>query len=150
MRDFEIQLFIDGMNFAKDEFYLDAIASMNELLEKFPESELADDAIFNIGLCYFNMNQFEKAVSFFARCINEYPEGTISVLNGGSEYGNIAAKCWYAMVNSYLALNRIKDAKIATDSLQKYSNSYVEKENGEKITFHTLALNLLNLYKTIK
>ena len=45
MRDIEIQLFSDGMNFAKEEFFLDAIANMNELIIKFPDSELVDDAI---------------------------------------------------------------------------------------------------------
>ena len=106
MRDIEIQLFSDGMNLAKDEFFLDAIANMNELIIKFPDSELVDDAIYNIGLCYFNMNQFEKAINYFNKCINEYPNGTISVLTGGNEYGNTAAKCYYAIMNCHLALGR--------------------------------------------
>ena len=37
MRDKEIQLFIEGVNLAKDEFFLDAIANMNELIIKFPD-----------------------------------------------------------------------------------------------------------------
>jgi tetratricopeptide (TPR) repeat protein len=146
MRDIEIQLFSDGMKFAKDEFYLDAISNMNELLVKFPDSELVDDATYNIGLCYFNMNQFEKAILFFKKCIDEYPDGTISVLTGGNEYGNISSKCWYAIMNSYLALGKIDDAKISLDALSNFSDSYVEQTNGDKITFQKLATNSFNLY----
>ena len=134
MRDIEIQLFSDGMNLAKDEFFLDAIANMNELIIKFPDSELVDDAIYNIGLCYFN------------KCINEYPNGTISVLTGGNEYGNTAAKCYYAIMNCQLALGKIDDAKITLAKLSAYKDSYVEQENREKISYENLASKALQIF----
>jgi len=146
MRDTEIQLFSDGMNLAKEEFFLDAIANMNELIMKFPDSELVDDAIYNIGLCYFNMNQFVKAINYFNKCIDEYPDGTISVLTGGNEYGNTAAKCYYAIMNCHLALGQIDDAKITLNKLSAYKDSYVEQENREKISYENLANKALQIF----
>lgn len=139
MRDKEIQLFSDGMISAKDELFFDAIANMNELIKQFPDSELVDDAIYNIGLCYFNMNQFDKAITYFNRCIVEVPNGTISVLTGGNEYGHTAAKCYYAIMNCHLALGKIDDAKIALNNMANYPDSYVQLENDEKLTYETLA-----------
>ena len=146
MRDTEIQLFIEGMNSAKDEFFLEAIAHMHQLVKDFPDSELVDDAIYNIGLCYFNMNQFETAITFFKKSIDEYPDGIISVLTGGDEYGNTAAKCWYGILNCHLAIGRIDDAKKALSKMSVYSESYVQKENGEKITYEKLANSALQIF----
>lgn len=146
MRDKEIQIFSDGMNSAKDQLFFDAIASMNELMVQFPDSELVDDAIYNIGLCYFNLNQFDKAITYFTKCIDEFPDGTISVLTGGNEYGRTSAKCYYAIMNCYLALGKINDAKIALNCLAKYPDSYVQLENGDIITYETLASNAFQLF----
>lgn len=146
MRDKEIQLFSDGMNAAKDELFFDAIGKMNELIIQFPDSELVDDAIYNIGLCYFNLNQFQKALTYFIKCINEFPDGTISVLTGGNEYGRTAAKCYYAIMNCYLALGKINDAKIALNSLANYPDSYVQLENDDKITYEKLAGNAFQVF----
>jgi len=146
MRDLEIQLFSEGMNSANEEFYLDAIANMKELLSKFPDSELVDDALYNIGLCYFNMSQFDKAIFYFNKCINDYPDGTISVLIGGNEYGHTAAKCHYAIMNCHLALGKIDDAKRALNIMANYPDSYVQLENDDKLTYEQLAKNAFQIF----
>jgi len=146
MRDLEIQLFSEGMNSANEEFYLDAIANMKELLSKFPDSELVDDALYNIGLCYFNMSQFDKSIFYFNKCINDYPDGTISVLIGGNEYGHTAAKCHYAIMNCHLALGKIDDAKRALNNMANYPDSYVQLENDDKLTYEQLAKNAFQIF----
>lgn len=146
MRDLEIQLFSEGMNYANEEFYLDAIAKMKELLSKFPDSELVDDALYNVGLCYFNLSQFNNAIFYFNKCINDYPNGTISVLVGGNEYGYTAAKCYYALMNCYLALGKIDDAKNALNEIGKYTDSYVQLDNDDRLTFEQLAKNALHVF----
>lgn len=146
MRDLEIQLFSEGMNYAKEEFYLDAISKMSELLTKFPDSELLDDALYNIGLCYFNMSQFDKAIVYFTKCISDYPDGTISVLVGGNEYGHTAAKCYYAIMNCYLALGKIDDAKLALNNIVNYPDSYVQLENEDKLSYDQLANNAFQVF----
>ena len=41
------------------------------------------------------MNNFTKAIDSFEKVITEYPDGTISILDGGNEYGKTAFKCHY-------------------------------------------------------
>lgn len=146
MRELEIKLFSEGMNFAKEDFFLDAVSKMKELIIKFPESELLDDALYNIGLCYFNLSQFETAISYFQKCIEEYPEGMISVLNGADEYGRTAAKCYYAIMNCQLGLGNIKEAELALNYLANYPDSYIQLPNNEKINFQKLAYNSFRIY----
>lgn len=146
MRDLEIQLFSEGMNYANEEFYLDAISKMKNLLSKFPDSELVDDALYNIGLCYFHMSQFDNAIFYFNKCIIDYPDGTISVLVGGNEYGHTAAKCHFAIMNCHLALGKIDDAKLALSNMANYPDSYVQLENDDKLTYEQLATNAFQIF----
>ena len=145
MHDKEITLFTNGLKFAQDEFFLDSINEFKSLTVEYPDSELADDALYNIGLCYFNMQQFEKSIGFFETVINEYPEGTISILDGGNEFGKTAAKCYYAIVNCYLAMSNINKAKENVLLSKKFSNSYVSVDNTKK-SFYDLSENAINTY----
>ena len=145
MHDKEITLFTNGLKFAQDEFFLDAINEFNKLVEDYPDSELADDALYNIGLCYFSMQQFEKAIRLFERVITDYPDATISILDGGNEFGKTAAKCHYAIVNCYLALNELDNAKIELDKLKIYTESYMLVEEN-KITFHQFTERSIKIY----
>ena len=145
MHDKEITLFTNGLKFAQDEFFLDSINEFKSLTVEYPDSELADDALYNIGLCYFNMQQFEKSIGFFETVINEYPEGTISILDGGNEFGKTAAKCYYAIVNCYLALNELDNAKKELDKLKIYTESFMLVEE-KKITFHQFTERSIKIY----
>ena len=66
------------------------------------------------------MNNFTKAIDSFEKVITEYPDGTISILDGGNEYGKTAAKCHYAIVNCYLALGNI-DAILHSEKLNDFN-----------------------------
>ena len=87
MKEKEMQLFKEALEKADHEFYLDAIHTLEQLMDMFPDSELVDDALYNIGLCYFHMNQFEKAVEQFQKVIDQHPEASISFLERQNEYG---------------------------------------------------------------
>jgi len=145
MHDKEIKLFTEGLKQAHNEFYLDAVKEFQKLVDDCPDSELADDALYNIGLCYFNINQFEKAISFFNKVITDYPDATISILDGGNEFGKTAAKCHYAIVNCCLALGNIGKAKEHAAITINYPNSYVKAED-EKRLFADLASNAMAKY----
>lgn len=147
MHEKEIQLFTNAIQMAKDEFYLDAIKMLEQLVEDFKDSELVDDALYNIGLCYFNMNQFERAIELFQKVIHQYPEATISILDGGNEFGKTAAKCHYATMNCFLGLGRADLALDILNALDNYPNSYLTIESGKKLTFKELAEKSLNIYK---
>ena len=145
MHDKEIKLFTNGLKFAQDEFFFDAINDFNKLIKDYPESELADDALYNIGLCYFSVQQFEKAIGLFEKVILDYPDATISVLDGGNEFGKTAAKCHYAIVNCYLALNKLDKAKKELDKLKRYATSYMLVEE-KKITFYEFTERAIKVY----
>ena len=149
MHDKEITLFTNGLKFAQDEFFLDSINEFKSLAVEYPDSELADDALYNIGLCYFNMQQFEKSIGFFERVINEYPDGIISILDGGNEFGKTAAKCYYAIVNCYLAMSNIDKAKENVLLLKNFPDSYVLVDEIKK-SFYDLSENAMSTYLNIK
>ena len=88
---------------------------------------------------------FEKAIRLFERVITDYPDATISILDGGNEFGKTAAKCHYAIVNCYLALNELDNAKKELDKLKIYTASYMLVEE-KKITFYQYAERAINIY----
>jgi len=148
MHEKDILLFTKAIQMAKDEFYLDAIKMLEQLIREFKDSELVDDAIFNIGLCYFNMNQFDRAIEMFQKVIHQYPDATISILDGGNEFGKTAAKCHYATMNCFLGLGRIDLALDILNALDDFPDSYVVMESGEKQTFKELAHSAINIYQS--
>ena len=149
MHNKEIELFKEALKNAKNEFYLDSISSFNELIRLYPESDLVDDAYFNIGLCYFEMNHFVKAIEIYNVVINNYPDSTISSLEGRGESGKTAAKCHYAILNCFLALNELTEATKELEKTKDFPDSFVVLE-GKKITFYQLAMQALKTYNQIQ
>ena len=107
MHEQETFYFIEAIKLARDNFYIDAIKKFKRLIDEFPDSDLADDAEYNIAFCYYEMNQFEKAISCLNKLIQNYPEADITSLKNNNEFGKISAKAYLLMVNCYLALNQI-------------------------------------------
>tara|TARA_B110000046_G_scaffold173791_1_gene196801 strand:+ start:845 stop:1288 length:444 start_codon:yes stop_codon:yes gene_type:complete len=145
MHDKEISIFTEGLKQAQDEFFIDSIEVFHKLIDAYPDSELADDALYNIGLCYFKMNQPVKSIEFFNKVINNYPDATISILDGGKEFGKTAAKCYFAIVNCHLAMGDLEKAQAV--NIADYPNSYVVAENGKQ-SFEDLANNAIKTYIT--
>ncbi len=52
-----------------------AVSGFSQFIEKYPESSLADNALYWIGECYFAQRKFEEAVSHFSRLITLYSNG---------------------------------------------------------------------------
>jgi tol-pal system protein YbgF len=52
-----------------------AIASFKLYREQFPESPLADNALYWIGECYYSQKKFEEAIAEFNGLILDYPQG---------------------------------------------------------------------------
>ena len=146
MHDKEIQYFTDALQLAQQEFFVDAIGKLKNLIDEFPNSDLADDSYFNIGLCYFYLNQFEKGIETFQFLISNYPDGSISVLDGGKEFGKTAAKAYLGMINCYLGLGQVEEAEKIIPTLSQYNNStYVMVNNGKK-TFEEIAKNAMDIF----
>lgn len=147
MYDKVIQYFTDGLQLVKKEFYLDAINKFQILIDEYPNSDLADDSLFNVGLCYFKMKQLELAIEVFNQVIINYPDASISTLDNANEFGKTAAKCHFGIFQCFLLLGKHDDAKKQIERLKKFNqNSYIVIE-GKQITFLKLAN---EMFKEIK
>ena len=56
---------------------------MNRIVTTFPESDVADDALFEIAFCYQTNNDYDKAIKTYTKLAEQYPFGT-SFSNGES------------------------------------------------------------------
>lgn len=55
--------------------YALAIAKFSQVLDDFPQSEVADNACYWLGECYYVQKNFPQAVEVFQRLVKEYPQG---------------------------------------------------------------------------
>lgn len=94
-----------------------------ELIERFPKSERADNAQFWIGEIYYREKWYEKAILEYQKVIENYPQGNkvpASLLKQGFAFLNLGDKA-----NSRLILQELikkypktNEAKIAQDKLK--------------------------------
>jgi tetratricopeptide (TPR) repeat protein len=56
---------------------------MNRIVTIYPESDVADDALFEIAFCYQTNNDYERAIKAYTKLAEQYPFGT-SFSNGES------------------------------------------------------------------
>ena len=94
-----------------------------ELIEKFPKSERADNAQFWIGEIYYREKWYEKAILEYQKVIENYPKGNkvpASLLKQGLAFLNLGDK-----TNSRLILEELikkhpksNEAKIARDKVK--------------------------------
>lgn len=94
-----------------------------ELIEKFPQSERADNAQFWIGEIYYREKWYEKAILEYQKVIENYPKGNkvpASLLKQGLAFLNLGDK-----TNSRLILEELikkhpksNEAKIAKDKVE--------------------------------
>lgn len=61
-------------DFSKGNYPL-AISGFEEYAGRFPDSDLADNALYWIGECYFGQGKFGSAVEAFDRMLEKYPKG---------------------------------------------------------------------------
>ena len=148
MEEKEISCFTNALQLACSEFYLEAIEEFERLLAEFPNSELVDDALYNTGLCYFQTNQFEEAIAQYQKVIDDYPQSTISELEGGNEFGKTAAKCHYSIVNACLALGDVEKARSHAAELGSYSDTYIVLD-GKQQQYTELAQHALKTYAKV-
>ncbi len=142
------QLFAAGVELARTEFHVDAIEKFKEAMAADPKGELADDAVYNIGLCYFKMSRFETALAQFRNVIEEYPDSTIADDPTTNEYGRTVAKAHLGMLNCYLALGQEDKAREALEALAQFDDSYViQGPDGLKRTFCDIGRDLLEEYE---
>ena len=117
--------FRQAVTLAADNLIVEAAGAFREVVEAWPEDDLADDALYNVGACYLAMNQFGRATDTFREVIERYPDATIHSANGRSEVGRTAAKAWLGMVAASLGVGDVDGARKACDELGAYPDSKV-------------------------
>lgn len=149
MHEKEILYFTDAFQLAQEKFYVDAIHKFQGLVDDFPESDLADDTMYNIGLCYYEMNQFQKCIEALEEMIEKYPTATITALENSNEFGKTAAKAYYLIIQCCIGLGDIQKAESYIPILKNYTNTYVIKDSV-KFSFAQLAEDSINTFIKIK
>lgn len=149
MPDHASVYFIEAMALLREGYFLDAVELFHRLLQEYSDHELADDAGYNIGRCYYELNQFERAASMLISVIQQYPDAQISVLSEADEHGRTAAKAYYLLVHCHLAQGQVAKAEAAAEKLKGYDDSFVMSV-GVKQTYAQLARRALNVYRAIR
>lgn len=136
--------FRQGIHLAAENMTTDALVAFGEVVERWPDHELADDALFNVGACYLALNQFGRAASSFERLLSAYPDATIaSDENGGTETGRTAAKAYLGLVSAHLGKGDLAGARAACAKLEDYGDSKLHPAPGVERTYHDVAESLL-------
>lgn len=96
-----------------------------ELIEKFPKSERADNAQFWIGEIYYREKWYEKAILEYQKVIENYPKGNkvpASLLKQGLAFLNLGDKNNSRLILEELIKKHPKsnEAKIAKDKVESF------------------------------
>lgn len=148
------QDFLHGVELFQQKDYSGAEKVFEGVIAADPQGDLADDALYNLGLGYFQQNLFDKAEAAFKKLIEEYPDSTIAEFENSFEHGKTPAKARLGLVNCYLALGRENEAWQTLEELESFSDSWVMVAGTDntplKKTFHQLAKELLDKYAQAK
>lgn len=139
----EQELFQEGVRLTAHGFYLDGIDRFRKLVAEHPEGDLADDASYNVGLCHFQLNQFEVALAEFQKTIANYPEAAIDPGGLQREKGKTAAKAYLGCISCLLALGKLDEAKQTLANLKNYPDSGVLGHDGGFKAFYVLGEELI-------
>ena len=59
-------------------------------------------------------------------------------MKNSNEFAKISVKVYFLMINCYLTLNQIEKAQEIVPEVEKYTNSYIKKDN-DKINYLQLS-----------
>jgi tetratricopeptide (TPR) repeat protein len=136
------ELFEQAIELLNNDFYIDGIAKFEELIALNPKGDLADDAQFNIGLCYMKMNIPKHAIENFRKVIEEHPDSIIAFSELNQEYGRTPAKAYFGLLTCYLQSDNQEQVAECLEKLKEYEDSYVLVKTGEeqkKTSYYELA-----------
>jgi len=75
IRSSQEQMYRCGLSLVYARRYYEAIQVLQNFLRDYPQSSLADNALYWIGECYYAQKQYHTALSYFQRVLFEYPRG---------------------------------------------------------------------------
>jgi len=104
-----------------------AIDGFQMFVQQFPRLPQSPNAVFNIGMSYYNLNKWNEARDAFLKVINEYPQAQ----------GPTLPDAYYKLGQTYERLNQVDNAKKAYEAA-------VQKFPGNASTLSSQALQRLN------
>jgi tol-pal system protein YbgF len=119
-----------ALELLRDERYVQSAASFKEFLVAFPESRLAGNAQYWLGESYYASNEFEKALTDFARVIEGYPQSTKvpdALLKIG--YCNYSLQRWD---DARTALSRVQ-SDYPTTTAARLADQYLKRMESEGV-----------------
>ena len=140
-------LFQRGFMAGLQKKYKEKINVMQSLVEKYPESEFADDALFEEGKTYMQIDNKSMAKKSFKLVTTKYPNGSLARQAGlrlalahfnDSEY-NQAIEAYKNVIEKYsgseeakIAIEDLKAVYLETNEVQNYAD-YVNNLGGKVI-----------------
>jgi tol-pal system protein YbgF len=108
----EAEMYQMGLNQVSNSKFLEAIATLQKFLQKYPKSAYRENAQYWIAECYFAMREYERAIKEFQSFKEQFPKS--------EKMPKVLLKQAYAFV----ALGMDSDAKVFFDDLiKKYPGS---------------------------
>ena len=93
-------MYNNALSSYKNADYDKAVSEFNSFADKFPDHELADNALYWAGECYYARKNYSAAIISFKKVVTRYPEG--------SKIPDAFLKTGY----SYLAMDDKENARI--------------------------------------
>ena len=112
----ETQLYETTLETYKKAQYDQALIGFKSFIEKYPKSDLADNAQFWVGECYMGLNQYEQAILAYQEVIKKYPKGN---------------KVPNAMLRQAFAFYEIKDKVSSRLLLKKIIKEYPDSSEAK-------------------
>lgn len=69
------KLYQYARNLLLEQDFAKALTLFQTFIDKYPQDELADNAMYWMGECYYSMGSFEKAIDTFQELVTRYPKG---------------------------------------------------------------------------
>jgi len=107
------KLYVDGYAQFNSGHYQVAQQDFSEFLARSPESDLADDAQYWIGECFFSQKDYRRAILEFRKVIDQYP------------FGNRVPHAFLKVGLCYLALG---DRERASENLETVVQAFPKSE----------------------
>jgi tol-pal system protein YbgF len=106
------QLYRCGLSLVYARRYSEAIRIFQQFLNSYPQSSLADNALYWTGEAYYAQKQYYQALSYFQQILSRYPQG------------NKVPDALLKIALSYMSLNRDSEGCQMLNELQyRYPNS---------------------------
>jgi len=112
----ETQLYETTLATYKKAQFEQALIGFKRFLEKYPKSDLADNAQFWVGECYMGLRQYEQAILAYQEVIKKYPNGN---------------KVPNAMLRQAFAFYEIKDKVSSRLLLKKIIKKYPDSSEAK-------------------